>query len=63
MRYSIINFSVFIFATFINFNVFADMTLNDLFFDNSKPFHLKLLEAIPERGNQPRTRSPSQLTY
>mgnify|MGYP001181215559 FL=1 len=50
MRYSIINFSVFIFATFINFNVFADMTLNDLFFDNSKPFHLKLLEAIPEKG-------------
>ena len=50
MRYSIINFSVFIFATFINFNVFADITLNDLFFDNSKPFHLKLLEAIPEKG-------------
>ena len=52
MRFSIINFSVFIFIWFSFSNVFAErtMTLEELFFDNSKPFHLKILEAIPEKG-------------
>ena len=52
MRFSIINFSVFIFILFSFNNVFAEktMTLEELFFDNSKPFHLKILEAIPEKG-------------
>ena len=26
------------------------MTLNELFFDDSKPYHLKFLEALPESG-------------
>ena len=50
MRYSILNFFVFIFALIPNSNAFADMTLEKLFFDNSQPFHLKILEAIPEKG-------------
>ena len=50
MRYSIINFFVFIFAWFHNSGAFAEMTLEKLFFDNSQPFHLKILEAIPENG-------------
>ena len=52
MRFSIINFSVFISIWFSFTNVFANktMTLEELFFDNSKPFHLKILQAIPEKG-------------
>ena len=50
MRYFILNFFVFIFALIPNSNAFADMTLEKLFFDNSQPFHLKILEAIPENG-------------
>ena len=50
MRYSILNFFVFIFAWIPNSNAFAEMTLEKLFFDNSQPFHLKILEAIPENG-------------
>ena len=50
MRYSILNFFVFIFALIPNSNAFAEMTLEKLFFDNSQPFHLKILEAIPENG-------------
>ena len=52
MRFSIINFSVFIFIWFSFTSVFANktMTLEELFFDNSKPFHLKILQAIPEKG-------------
>ena len=50
MRYSIINISVFILICFTYSKVFAEMTLDELFFDGSRPFHLKLLEAIPEKG-------------
>ena len=50
MRYSILNFFVFIFVLTLNSNTFAEMTLEKLFFDNSQPFHLKILEAIPENG-------------
>ena len=28
----------------------AEMTIEELFFDNSKPFHLKMLEVIPKEG-------------
>ena len=28
----------------------AEMTIQELFFDNSKPFHLKILNVIPEEG-------------
>ena len=50
MRYSLINFSVFILLLFSLSNTHAETTLEELFFDNSKPFHLKILEAIPENG-------------
>ena len=50
MRYSILSFFVFIFVLTLNSNTFAEMTLEKLFFDNSQPFHLKILEAIPENG-------------
>jgi len=50
MRYYFINFFVFIFLVFTSLNSYADMTIEELFFDNSKPFHLKILEIIPENG-------------
>ena len=50
MRYSILNYFMFIFVLTLNSNTFAEMTLEKLFFDNSQPFHLKILEAIPENG-------------
>jgi len=28
----------------------AEMTIEELFFDNSKPFHLKMLDVIPKEG-------------
>ena len=50
MRYNLINFSVFIFV-FITSNAFSkDMTLNELFFDDSEPYHLKILKALPEHA-------------
>ena len=50
MRYYLRNFSVFIFI-FVCTNVFSkDMTLNELFFDDSEPYHLKILEALPKHA-------------
>ena len=50
MRYKLRYFSVFIFI-FISSNVFSkDMTLNKLFFDDSEPYHLKILEALPKQA-------------
>ena len=50
MRYYLRNFSVFIFI-FVSSNVFSkDMTLNELFFDDSEPYHLKILEALPKHA-------------
>ena len=50
MCYWLKRFSVFIFL--LNpLQVFAnEMTLNELFFDESKPYHLKILDALPENG-------------
>ena len=50
MCYWLKRFSVFIFL--LNpLQVFAnEMTLNELFFDKSKPYHLKILDALPENG-------------
>ena len=42
-------FSV-LFITIQSFSLKAEVTLNYLIFDNSKHFHLKILEAIPEEG-------------
>ena len=50
MRYYFINFFVFIFLIIPSQNIFAEMTIEELFFDNSKPFNLKILEIIPENG-------------
>ena len=48
MRYYLAKFSVFIFLLFPS-QVFAgDITLNELFFDDSKPYYLKILDALPE---------------
>ena len=48
MRYYLLRFFVSIFALFITTASSSEMTLNDLFFDESKPFHLKILEALPD---------------
>ncbi len=48
MRYYLKKISVFIFLLFST-NVFSnDITLNELFFDDSKPYYLKILDALPE---------------
>ena len=48
MRYWLKQFSVFIFFL-IPTQVFSnDITLQELFFDESKPYHLKILEALPQ---------------
>ena len=50
MRYNLRNFSVFIFVIISN-NVFCkDITLKELFFDDSEPYHLKILEALPKHA-------------
>ena len=50
MRYNLKNFSVFI-LIFLSTNVFSkDMTINELFFDDSEPYHLKILEALPKHA-------------
>ena len=48
MRYWLKQFSVFIFII-LPAQVFSkDMTVQELFFDETKPYHLKILEALPE---------------
>jgi len=48
MRYYLAKFSVFILILF-PIHVFGkDITLNELFFDDSKPYYLKILDALPE---------------
>ena len=48
MRYYLKQFSVFIFLLFPGHVFSNDMTLQELFFDETKPYHLKILEALPE---------------
>ena len=38
-----------IFCVFARFT-YADMTVEKLIFDNSQPFHLKILEVLPKEG-------------
>ena len=50
MRYYLAKFSVLIFLISPS-NVFSsDITLNELFFDDTKPYYLKILDSIPEVG-------------
>ena len=48
MRYYLAKFSVFIFLLFPTHVFSNDITLNELFFDDSKPYYLKILDALPE---------------
>ena len=48
MRYYLAKFSVFIFLMFPTNVLSSDITLNELFFDDSKPYYLKVLDALPE---------------
>ena len=48
MRYYLAKFSVFIFFIFPTNVLSSDITLNELFFDDSKPYYLKVLDALPE---------------
>ena len=50
MRYFKKIILVVIMSAFICLPVRAEMTLKELFFDESKPFHLKILDVIPEEG-------------
>ena len=50
MRYFKQIILVVILSAFICLPVRAEMTLNELFFDESKPFHLKILNVIPAEG-------------
>ena len=48
MRYYLAKFSVFIFLMFPTNVLSSDITLNELFFDDSKPYYLKVLDALPK---------------
>ena len=48
MRYYLLKISVFIFFMLPAQVSSADITLNELFFDDSKPYNLKVLDALPE---------------
>ena len=48
MRYYLANFSVFILILITSKAFSNEMTLNELFFDESKPYHLKMLDALPD---------------
>ena len=48
MRYYLLKISVFIFFMLPAHVSSADITLNELFFDNSKPYYLKVLDALPQ---------------
>ena len=39
-----------LFLNFVSLSAKADMTLNNLIFDNTKPYHLKILDALPQEG-------------
>jgi protein-disulfide isomerase len=48
MRYYLLKISVFIFFMLPANVSSADITLNELFFDDSKPYYLKVLDALPQ---------------
>ena len=48
MRYYLVKISVFIFFMLPAHVSSSDITLNELFFDDSKPYYLKVLDALPE---------------
>ena len=48
MRYYLLKVSVFIFFMLPAHVSSADIPLNELFFDDSKPYHLKILDALPD---------------
>ena len=48
MRYYLVKISVFIFFMLPTQLSSSDITLNELFFDDSKPYYLKVLDALPE---------------
>ena len=48
MRYYLVKISVFIFLMLSTQVSSSDITLNELFFDDSKPYYLKVLDALPE---------------
>ena len=48
MRYYLAKFFVFIFLLSSTHVFGADITLNELFFDDSKPYYLKILDALPK---------------
>ena len=48
MRYYLLKISVFIFFMLPAHVSSADITLNELFFDDSKPYYLKVLDALPK---------------
>jgi len=48
MRYYLLKISVFIFFMLPVHVSSADITLNELFFDDSKPYYLKVLDALPQ---------------
>ena len=50
MRYFKTIFLSFILTALSCLPLKAEMTIEELFFDNSKPFHLKMLDVIPKEG-------------
>ena len=50
MRLSINLFFTVLFLSFLSLSARTEMTLNNLMFDDAKPYHLKILDALPIEG-------------
>lgn len=50
MRLSVKLFFIVLFFSFISLTAKSEITLNDLIFDDSKPYHIKILETLPKNA-------------
>tara|TARA_Y100001970_G_scaffold259736_1_gene341049 strand:+ start:331 stop:954 length:624 start_codon:yes stop_codon:yes gene_type:complete len=50
MRLSVKLFFIVLFLSFISLASKSEITLNDLIFDDSKPYHIKILETLPKNA-------------
>ena len=50
MRLSLKLFFIVLFLSFISLASKSEITLNDLIFDDSKPYHIKILETLPKNA-------------
>ena len=50
MRLSVSVFFIVLFSSITSLGIKAEMTINELIFDDNKPYHLKILETLPKEA-------------